>query len=86
VEPTEHPDEKDDREGYTDQPEQKTSTHRFLLFAGSPDPTSSLSVSSLRADEFADDDQNGRRHLSCGAALPERPLGLRTLVQTRRSD
>jgi hypothetical protein len=36
VESAERPDEKDDREGYTDQPEQKTSTHNFLLFAGSP--------------------------------------------------
>jgi hypothetical protein len=36
VKPTERPDEKDDREGYTDQPEQKTSTHNLLLFAGTP--------------------------------------------------
>jgi hypothetical protein len=35
VEPAEDPDEKDDRDGYTDQPQQKTSTHSFLLFVGS---------------------------------------------------
>jgi hypothetical protein len=29
----EEPDEKDDRDGYTDQPQQKTSTHSFLLIS-----------------------------------------------------
>jgi hypothetical protein len=32
MEPAKGPDEKDDRNGDTDQPEQKTSTHGFLLF------------------------------------------------------
>src|SRR5215831_8480232 len=32
VEPAEDPDEKDDRDGYTDQPQQKTSTHRFRQY------------------------------------------------------
>jgi hypothetical protein len=32
VKPAEDPDKKDNRNWYTDQPEQKTSTHDFLLF------------------------------------------------------
>jgi len=53
VEPTERPDEKDDREGNTDQPEQKTSTHHFLLLLVSrPNVVSELKF--LRADKFAD--------------------------------
>jgi hypothetical protein len=31
----EEPDEKDDRDRYTDQPKQKTSTHNFLLLIAS---------------------------------------------------
>ncbi len=31
----EEPDEKDDRDGYTDQPQQKTSTHSFSYIVGS---------------------------------------------------
>jgi len=31
VKPAEDPDKKDNRNWYTDQPEQKTSTHDFLL-------------------------------------------------------
>jgi hypothetical protein len=53
VKPTERPDEKDDREWYTDQPEQKTSTHNFLLFAGSP-PNVISELTFLGADKFAD--------------------------------
>jgi hypothetical protein len=48
VESTERPDEKDDREGYTDQPEQKTSTHHFLLFAGFSNVVSELKFPARR--------------------------------------
>jgi hypothetical protein len=48
VEPAEEPDEKDDRDGYTDQPQQKTSTHSFLLYRWFPHLTAALNLSSNR--------------------------------------
>ena len=46
VEPAEEPDEKNDRDGYTDQPQQKTSTHSFLLYRWFPHLTSALNLRS----------------------------------------
>jgi hypothetical protein len=48
VEPAEEPDEKDDRDGYTDQPQQKTSTHSFLLYRWFSHLTAALNLSSNR--------------------------------------
>jgi len=48
VEPAEEPDNKDDRDGYTDQPQQKTSTHSFLLYRWFPHLTAALNLSSNR--------------------------------------
>jgi hypothetical protein len=48
VEPAEDPDEKDDRDGYTDQPQQKTSTHSFLLYRWFTLLTAALNFSSNR--------------------------------------
>jgi hypothetical protein len=57
VEPAEEPDEKDDRDGYTDQPQQKTSTHSFLLYRWFPHLTSALNLRSNRCQ--------GRESLRC---------------------
>src|SRR5262249_10577996 len=48
VEPAEERDEKDDRDGYTDQPQQKTSTHSFLLYRWFSHLTAALNLSSNR--------------------------------------
>src|SRR5262245_11163035 len=48
VEPAEDPDEKDDRDGYTDQPQQKTSTHSFLLYRWFSHLTAALNLGSNR--------------------------------------
>jgi len=57
VEPAEEPDEKNDRDGYTDQPQQKTSTHSFLLYRWFPHLTSALNLRSNRCQ--------GRESLRC---------------------
>jgi hypothetical protein len=60
VESTERPDEKDDRKGYADQPEQKTSTHDFLLLAGFSNIVSELKFPRAQT-KFAD-------HVDCTVA------------------
>ena len=48
MESAEDPDEKDDWDGYTDQPQQKTSNHSFLLYRWFLHLTAALNLSSNR--------------------------------------